>query len=315
MQKHEIESPGYIIRKKFNNNILKYEKAVIDNPKDSGSLTNLAHEYINLWCFGFVPHSEAIPKAQEAVIKALEIEKKNGLAHTALGIIKESLWKWEEVENEFKLGIEFSPNDALAYNWYANYLYANSRFDEAYAMANKAVELSDDPGYKIGLGAISYFTQDFERLKNEMLEVIADYPNYAPAYDWLGMAYIQLHEFDNSIEVYEKAASLSGRLAEILGGLGHAYGISGNEKEAKRVLNEMNNYAEKYYVPPVQIAFVYAGLRDADNTFKLLERAYTEKSWELIFVRTEPWFQRLHNDPRLKNIINMMNFPLLKKLH
>ena len=310
MQNIELEYPGYIFRKQFDDEIIKSKKAIVDNPADVDSLTKLAHAYINLWCYGFIPHSEAIPNATDAALKALEIDNKSALAHVALGLIKESLWEWGEIENELKLGIELSPYDALAYNWYANYLYATSRFDEAYVMANMAIKFSDDPGYKIGLGAISYFRQDFERLKKEMLDLIAYYPNYAPAYDWLGMAYIQLQEFDNSIEAYEKATSLSGGLAEILGGLGHAYGMAGNEKEAKRVLDKMNDYSPKIYIPPVQIAFIYAGLNDVDNTLRLLERAYSEKSWELIFMRTEPWFQHLHSDPRFESIINRMKFPM-----
>jgi len=309
MQNIEFEYPGYIFRKQFDDEINKYKKAITESPTDAVSLSNLALAYITQWCFGFLQHSEAIPNATDAALKALKIDKKSGLAHVALGLIKESLWEWEDVENEFKLGIELSPNNALAYNWYANYLYATSRFDEAYRMANMAIKFSTDPGYKIGLGAISYFTQDFERLKKEMLGLIAGHPNYAPAYDWLGMAYIQLKEFDNSVKAYEKAVSLSGGLAEILGGLGHAYGMAGNEKEAKRVLNKMNDYSQKIYIPPVQIAFVYAGLSDVDNTLKLLERAYSEKSWELIFVRSEPWFQHLHNDPAFKSIIERMKFP------
>ena len=309
MQNIEFESPGYIFRKQFDDEIIKSNKAINENPADAVSLSNLAHAYIILWCYGFLPHSEAIGNATDAALKALEIDKKSGLAHVALGLIKESLWEWVDVENEFKLGIELSPNNELAYNWYANYLYAMSRFDEAYVMANTAVNLSTDPGFKIGLGAISYFTQDFVRLKKEMLNLIAYYPNYAPAYDWLGMAYIQLQEFDNSIKAYEKAISLSGGLAEILGGLGHAYGMAGNEKEAKRVLNKMNDYSQKIYISPVQIAFVYAGLRDVDNTLRLLERTYSEKSWELIFMRTEPWFQHLHSDSRFKSIIERIKFP------
>ncbi len=310
MQKDEIEFPGSIFRQQFDDEITKCNKAIIQNSQDTISLAKLAHAYINLWCYGFLPHSEAIPKAQDAVKKTLEIDEKNGSAHVALGIIKESLWQWKVVENEFKLGIKYSPDDALVHNWYANYLYATSRLDEAYAAAEQAIMLSSDPGYKIGRGAISYFAQDFERLKKEMLAVIAEYPDYAPAYDWLGMAYIQLGEFDNSIEVYEKAAVLSGRLAEILGGLGHAYGIAGYDNEARKVLNEMNDYASMIHIPPVQIAFVYAGLGDVDNTFKMLEKAFYDKSWELIFIRTEPWLQHLHDDSRLVNINDRMKFPV-----
>jgi tetratricopeptide (TPR) repeat protein len=142
-----------------------------------------------------------------------------------------------------------------------------------------------------------------------MKEVITEDPGFAQSYDWLGMAYILLEEFDNSIEVYEKSAALSGRLAEILGGLGHAYGIAGRKEEANIILDEMLNYASKYHIPPVQIAFVYAGMGNNDNVFKMLELAYNERSWELIFMREEPWFDYLREDKRFKEFVSRLKFP------
>lgn len=301
--------PGNSFRKTFDDEISLCIRNIREKPGDAQSLTRLAHAWINLWCFGFIPHAEAIPKAHEAVTRALNVDEHNGLAHVALGLIHEARWQWDKVESELRLGVERAPDSALAWNWYSNYLYANSRFEESYKMAEKAVSLSNDPGYKIGLGAISYFAQDFERLKLEMLEVIAAHPDYAPAFDWLGMAHIQLGEFERSIAAYEKAAALSGRLAEILGGLGHACAVAGREKSARRVLNEMLEYDRFYYVPPVQIAFIYAGLNDLENTFIFLERALAEKSWELIFIRTEPWFRHLHTHRRFQNLVSRLNFP------
>ncbi len=303
--------PGATLRQPFDAEITRCEKLLSENPENIDALNSLAQMYITLWCYGFIPHAEAIPKAQDVIERALKIDEKSGLAHVNLGLIKESYWQWDELEREYQLGIEYAPEDAAAYNWYANYLYATNRIAEAYKMAEKAVEFSDDPGYRIGLAAVSYFAQDNQRLKREMLDLIEEHPDYAPAYDWLGMAYVQMEDFDNSIEVYEKAATLSGRLGEILGGLGHAYGMAGNEKETRRILDEMNEYDRYTHMPPVQIAFVYASLGDVENTVRMLERAYQERSWELIFMRTEPWLEPFHDEPRFRDIIKRMKFPTL----
>ncbi len=301
--------PGQSIRQSFNREITDCRAILMDHPNDSNTLARLAHTYINLWCYGLESYREVIPDAEQAVEKALAFDTNCGPAYTARGIIKQANRDWSGIDDELILGIQLAPDDALGYNWYSNYLYATNRFDESYAMAEKAVMLSDDPGYKIGLGAISYFTRDFRRLKKEMQAVISEHPDYAPAYDWLGMAYIQLNEFDKSIAAYETAATLSGRLAEILGGLGHAYGMAGNYREARQVLREMLSYQKDFHIPPVQVAFIYASLGDNDNVFKMLERAVDEKSWELVFVRTEPWFEHLQNDQWMISIVRRMNFP------
>ena len=142
-----------------------------------------------------------------------------------------------------------------------------------------------------------------------MEALIKDMPDFAPGYDWLGMAYIMLKRYDESIAVYEKAVALSDGLAEINGGLGHAYGEAGRMEDAQRVLDEMTAQRQKWYVPPVQIAFVCLGLGDLDAAFHWLDIAYKEKSWELVFAREEPWLDHLHNESRFKDIVNQMKFP------
>jgi tetratricopeptide (TPR) repeat protein len=140
-------------------------------------------------------------------------------------------------------------------------------------------------------------------------ETVKKTPNYAPSFDWLGMAYLQLKQFDKSIEVYRKAVELSDGLAEIKAGLGHAYGMAGRKDEARKVLNELNSLAEKYYIPPVQIAYVAASLDEIDETFELLEKAYIERTWDLVFIREEPWFDDFHSLPRFVDLLKRIQFP------
>ena len=57
------------------------------------------------------------------------------------------------------------------------------------------------------------------------------------------------------------------------------------------------------------MAYVAASLNEMDLTFELLERAFLERSWELIFIREEPWFDDFHSDPRFIDLLNRINFP------
>jgi len=42
-------------------------------------------------------------------------------------------WNWEGAENEFRRAIDLNPNYATAHHWYAMYLSALGRRDEALA--------------------------------------------------------------------------------------------------------------------------------------------------------------------------------------
>jgi len=69
--------------------------------------------------------------------------------------------------------------------------------------------------------------------------------------------------------------------------------------------------AKRKYVPPVQIAFVYLGLGEKERALELLEQAYRERSWELVFLRVEPWVDILRDNPRFQDLLRRMSFPPL----
>jgi len=301
--------PGYKTIKPMLDGIKSSEVVLEKDPENIDSQINLADSYFALWCYGIITYAEAIKEVKEIESNLLKLYGNLSDAHTLTALIKWSEWNWEGAERAFNFAIESNPNNVKANHWYALYLAAMGHFKKSITLSKKAVELEPTPGYRIGLGSMYYFAHDFEKLKIEMKDLISEEPDFAQAYDWLGMAYILLEEFDKSIEVYEKSATLSGRLAEILGGLGHAYGIAGREKEAKKILDELNSYTMKYHIPPVQIAFVYAGLGNNSKVFEMLERAYDERSWELIFIREEPWFDYIREDPWFKEFVSRLTFP------
>ena len=301
--------PGYNTIKPMIDGIIISEAILETEPDNVNAHIGRADSYFALWCYGIIPFTEAIEEVKSTMSIILKQNDKLSDVHTLIALIKWSEWKWDGAEEEFKIAIDLNPNSAKANHWYALYLAAMGHFDKSISLSKKAVQLEPSLGYKIGLGSMYYFAHDFKSLKDLMKEAIDEDPSFAQSYDWLGMAYILLGEYDNSIEVYEKSANLSGRLAEILGGLGHAYGIAGRKKEANQILDEMLNYTLKYYIPPVQIAFVYAGLGDNDKVFRMLEKAYKERSWELIFMREEPWFDYLREDKRFKEFISRLKFP------
>ena len=301
--------PGKLFCDSMEKEVLKFEQEILRNPKDASAYAGLAVSYIFLWCYGFLSREDSIPKAKRAAMQAVEINNKIDKAHTALGIMKLSEWDWKGAEQEFKIAIKLSPENPDAHHWYALYLSAIGKHEQALKSSQHSLSLSMDPYSDIGYGSILYFAHQFDQMVELLEETVQKTPNYAPSFDWLGMAYLQLKQFDKSIEAYRRAVELSDGLAEIKAGLGHAYGMAGRKEEARKVLNELNSLAEKYYIPPVQIAYVAASLDEIDETFELLEKAYIERTWDLVFIREEPWFDDFHSLPRFVDLLKRIQFP------
>lgn len=301
--------PGRGIRAALESGVESLQESILSAPDDAALYVSLADTHIMLWCFGFVPHAQAIPAAEIAVAKALELNDRLAPAHTALGVVSMSHWKWSEAEEAFRQAIRLDPNRAASHHWHALYLAAMGRHHEALQESEQAVQLDPSPGMRTGLGAVLYFGRQFPRMIEECRTTIERNPEFAPGYDWLGMAYVEERRFDESIAAYHEAVRLSQGLAEMAAGLGHAYARAGREAEARDVLQKLQSMSEKWYIPPVQIAYVHVGLGEKDTAFARLEQAFQEKSWELAFLQVEPWFDDLRDDARFAKLQSRLRFP------
>lgn len=262
-----------------------------------------------LWCYGFAPHAEVMPRCETAARRAVQLAPQLAAAHTALGVVLLGQRDWDAAERELRLATELDPNRAESHHWYALYLAAVKRPDEAEKQSQQSAALDSSPGMSIGRSSILYFARDWQGMIDVLQPTIAQDPNYGAAYDWLGMAQVQQEQFDEAIPTYLRAAELSDDLAEVLGGLGHAYAVAGREEEARQVLEKLYQMAERWHVPPVQIAFVHVGLGEKQQALDLLETAYDQRSWELAFLQVEPWLDDLRAEPRFIKLVEKMKFP------
>jgi len=304
-----LRYPGKKMRDAFRRSEKQLETWIQADSNEAASHLGLADVQTFFWCYGFAPHAEVMPRCEILARRALELDPDLAAAHTALGVVLLGQRDWDAAEHQLRLATELDPGRAPSHHWYALYLAAMNRHDEARKHSEKCVELDDSPGMKVARSSILYFQRDWQGMIDVLKPTIEKDANFGPAYDWLGMAYIQKEQFDESIRTYRRAVELADGLAEVLAGLGHAYAVAGREKEARKVLNKLNRLAERWHVPPVQIAFVHIGLGEKRQALDLLEEAYEQRSWELVFLQTEPWLDDLREEPRFIELIEKMKFP------
>jgi hypothetical protein len=78
---------------------------------------------------------------------------------------------------------------------------------------------------------------------------------------------------------------------------------------AGKIVSDLLAHSEKKYVSAYDIAVVYSGLDNRENTFKWLDRAYAERAGFLTFVRSDPRFKPLRHDPPFQDLLRRMQFP------
>ncbi|MEO9802496.1 MAG: hypothetical protein ABJF04_04575 [Reichenbachiella sp.] len=301
---------------KFKNEWLREAKIFEDRiQKDSSDVEaylGFAESHVINYIFGYVSRADAIPKAKDAFDRVLSLDSTHAGVLKLSGILKFLDWDWTGAEQSFKSSITTSPEDLSARHWYSLYLAAMSRMDEAKAQHDTIQTMDVNEDYLIGRGSMLYFAREFKQMKELMIKAVNKDTTVAWGYDWLGMAYIELKQYDESLATYYKAFELSDGTVEVGAGLGHALGQAGRRETAKQMADFYAMAAEDKYLPYCQRAFIHISIQEYEESLKLLEKAYEEKSWFLIFMNIEPWYEPLRGKQRFQTLVEKMNYPIEK---
>jgi serine/threonine-protein kinase len=283
-----------------------FKQAIEKDPSYALAYAGLADSYYLLagTAFGALPPQEAIPRAKAAALKALQIDDALAEAHASMALILTSEWDWLGAEKEYKRSIELNPRYPTVRQWYAFYLTARGRLEEALAEAQRAHEL--DPLSIIinrDLGLIFYYARQPDRAIEQYLKTIELDPNFALAHQALGRACLAKGMHQQAVEHIQRAASLAGESVAMSAALAHAYGVAGRKSEAKKILADLLERSRRLQVEPMSIAVTYVGLGDNENAFAWLEKAYAERSMGLQTLKIHPIFDGLRSDSRFQDLL------------
>ncbi len=285
-----------------------FERALQKDPRYALAHTGLSDAYAQLAWFEFLAPKEAFPKARANAEEALAIDEKSAEAHTSLGLVMFQYERdWTRAESEFKRALALNPNYPPAHQFYADYLKALGRFDEALEQMRQAQEL--DPlslAINTGIGHVLYLSRQYDRAIEQYGKTLRMDPNFVQARLWFGRPYLQKGMFKEAIEELKQAAELSSGSTISLAVLGHAYASAGHRDEALKILDQLLERSKQQYLPSYWIALVYIGLGDEDKAFEWLERAYQDRSSWLVWMKVEPRFDTLRPDPRFASLLERM---------
>jgi serine/threonine protein kinase/Tfp pilus assembly protein PilF len=299
-------------RKGGNENMKKslefLNQAIALDPNYAVAYVNLSIAYRNLVDQSLMEPNEAMPKAESAAYKALELDENSAEAHFALATIKRDAWQWQESEREFRRAIELNPNLSRAHSGYATYLSLVKRHDEAVAEIKLAREL--DPLSPIVNASVSW-TFYLARRYDEALEAIQrglelDREN-PDAHYILGYIYMAKGMLPEAIAEYQETIKYGLDIPGPKIYQGVAFARLGETVRARKILRQLEESRE--YVSPAELAILYAALDEREQAFASLEKAFAAHDLQLQSLAVDAAFDNLRSEKRFQDLLGRIGLP------
>lgn len=281
-----------------------FREAIALDPGYALAYAGLADSYTILASYSAVAPNDAFPIARVSANKALELDDRLAEAHASLAFVSFGFeWNWVEAERGFKRAIELNAGYAWAHQWYALFLAAMDRFDEAVAEIGRAGNL--DPlslPMHINAGWISYLARRYDEAIETYRAGLELDRDYALGHRRLGQAYEAKLMHEDAIREFEKCLALSEDEPENLAALGSTYARMGHRDRAIQIIEKMASLSKTRYVPAYLFGIVYVGLGESGAAFQWLERACEERYGLLAYLSVGPEFDPIRSDQRFAEL-------------
>ncbi len=294
-----------------------FRQAIEIDPNYAEPWAGLAGYYfaLELWVLPTVAEDlrrEASLQADLALQKAMELDDSLANAHALKAIIQFFRdWDWRKTEVEYQRAIELRPNDSVAHIWYAWFLSAMGRHEEAAREAEVAEQL-DPLSFLVQKtkGDIHFFAHKFEasvRAYERSLELA---PGNSYVYGQMGFALAAKGEPDAAAKAWQTGHRLSGRES-----LAESFEGKSFEEVVRLWLEAVKKPSYEGVAGPSIIAAFHVMIGENEEAIEWLERAYATRGdpgrtagWFLPFLKVHPVFDPIHPDPRFQDLLRRMNF-------
>ena len=291
-----------------------FQKAIDLDPNFALAHAGYSEATLLIASYGLFPPKEVMARAKESAERALKIDPSLCQSYCALGYYYTFFeWNWPEAKKNFLKAIDVNPRFAEAHIRYAwNYLACiEGKFDEAEKHGEIAINLEP-------LSAICYANyslilhcagkyQDALAACNTGIDLDA---NSFLCHINAGVTQMALQQYEASITSFEIAMKLSNRHYFTVNGFIWNYCLTKQFDKAEILMNELKERSRNEYVASALTAVSAAYLKNLDEAFDYLERAYQERDPFLVMLRYEHWGPAtLREDPRFQILFDRIGLP------
>jgi TolB-like protein len=249
------------------------------------------------------PAKEVALKAKLYAEKALSLDDSLAEAHVVyLAAMLYHDFDFSGVEKEINRVVAMNPKGPPAHRWCGIYLGARGRFGEALQIMQQACDA--DPLSSVGslgMGNIYFYMREYDKAIAAFARTLELEPNSWEARLGLAALYAIKGQYGEALAELDKPFIIDE--ARRMAIRGYVYARSGDQDQARRILEELHACAAQSYVNPREMATLHAALGDFDQAFMWIDQAYEEHYPWLLSINVDFWTEPLRFDPRFTSLL------------
>jgi DNA-binding winged helix-turn-helix (wHTH) protein/tetratricopeptide (TPR) repeat protein len=297
-------------KENFANALKEFELALSFDPNFVLALTGLAD--IHARAANVAPNNEERKQKYELArgyaARALELDPNLAEAHASMGWIKRNLeWDWAGAENHFRTAIALTPNSAEHHRVYSFLLTTLGRHDEAVDHARLACEL--DPSSLVTLRSYSLvlnFARQYEASIEQNERAFMLDPSNSGEFRYLLMSLFNLGRYQELLDRYETFPERARRSFHTDTYRAMAYFKLGQYAEAEKLITDLRGRAVDH-PSRIRLAVALVVLGIKDEAFDILEDGMRAGDDRMLWVKVQPEYDAIRNEPRYQAILSTMN--------
>lgn len=292
-----------------------FNEAIQLDPQFADPYCALSYCYSYMGSAGLMEPTEAFARAKDYTLKAISIDSNHANAHLSLAAISFfHHWDFDGTAVSLQKAMDLNLNSSLINQIHGWLLIAKGEFTKAIEKMEQALLLDPLSLPLITNLADAYsFAGRFEDALLQYDKVIELDPTFRRAFEGKGMLYLAMGDYEKAIHFSEIYHRLVGDPQKGLSTLGHAYAAGGYTDKTMAIIQILNERQKKEPGIPLHmdLAFIYAGLKDYDNAFYHLNKTYESRvgiaCLGMIFCVRYPMMNELRADQRFKSLTERMD--------
>ena len=278
-----------------------FTRAAERDPHAVDAWCGVADSWIVMAGRGYAPVADVLGPAMAAAQRALTLDDTRSSVHMSIGGVNILRRRWRDVESALGRALQLDPHNADARHWLAMTMLT-AFGDQAAGLREQTITARLDPVCAIQVGALGwlrYLRGEFELSRSEMEPAVDLNADLEEAHAGLARAAARLGDEAGVTRAIAAGLTRRGDLrGDLLAEQASALAVMGDVRRATCLAHEACAVGGM----PINLAFAWAGVGDADRAFACLAREEFRVYWAPHAVWWDPRFDAIRDDARFAGV-------------